>query len=355
MGNNRVHPIGLAEPRFKMAAASSRFIQRADSPGEHQHSLGQKSTSGIWRRVFGNGGVLDAIVDTVAKGGGREEVRRRQSTSDSSQEDAPGRPTLEETYGTPWKIIGRGTHGTVQIFRRPDKLGQDHDLFAVKQFHRQPGQTYKKYGNRVLAELHITSNLHHDNVVRILDFYQNEQNNFYEVMEYCAGGDLHHLVTEAGQLETAEANCFLKQLVRGVAYLHAIGVVHRDLKAENLFLTANGRLKIGDFGCSQWIRPSPDGTVRMLSGVRGSTPYIAPEEFTSPEFDGRAVDAWACGIVYTFMCFGRHFWYAARKDDQGYTRYVKDRRREEGFATLETLQPVRLRFITDTRGAGLLR
>ncbi len=128
-----------------------------------------------------------------------------------------------------------------------------------------------------------------------------------------------------------------------------------DLKPENLLLMANGELKISDFGCSQWFRsPSADG-VRMLSGVCGSTPYIAPEEYTQKEFDGRAVDIWACGVVYVLMCFGRYFWDAARKEDSRYTRYVQDRRQEGGYAPMEALQPVSLHISIATEPLRMLR
>jgi protein-serine/threonine kinase len=67
-------------------------------------------------------------------------------------------------------------------------------------------------------------------------------------MEFCAGGDHYTLVLSAGTLKDVEADCFFKQLMRGVEYLHEVGVSHYDLKPENLLLTAHGCLKIADFG-----------------------------------------------------------------------------------------------------------
>jgi protein-serine/threonine kinase len=72
-------------------------------------------------------------------------------------------------------------------------------------------------------------------------------------MGYCPGRDLHSLVIERGRLETEEGDCLLKQLMRGVNYLHQHGIAHRDLKPENLFLRLDGGLKIANFGTVCWV------------------------------------------------------------------------------------------------------
>ncbi len=99
--------------------------------------------------------------------------------------------------------------------------------FAVKQFHQRPGQARQKYEDRVLAEFRLANQLQHGNVIRVMELFQDEQNSFHEVMEFCAGGDLLSLIYSTGELEVTGANRFLKQLLRGVAYLHATGVAHR--------------------------------------------------------------------------------------------------------------------------------
>lgn len=78
----------------------------------------------------------------------------------------------------------------------------------------------------------------------------------------------------------------------------------------------------------------------MLSGIRGSKPYIAPEEFSENSFDGRAVDVWACGVIYMFMRLCRHPWLEALMIDECYAKYVEDRRLEGGYRPLEALDPV---------------
>src|SRR5262249_44853318 len=152
-------------------------------------------------------------------------------------------------------------------------------LYAVKEFGRRPEETFEKYRRRLTSEFYISSSLHHPNVVHTLDLIQDTKGDFCEVMEYCAGGDLHTFIITAGILKVAEADCFFKQLMRGVEYIHEMGIAHRDLKPENLLLTAHGSLKISDFGYGECFRTAFETEVHMTTGLCGSVPYIAPEAF----------------------------------------------------------------------------
>lgn len=153
-------------------------------------------------------------------------------------------------------------------------------------------------------------------------------------MEYCDGGDLFNVICEnaSNGLQAAEANCFFKQLVSGVEYLHRMGIAHRDLKPENLLLTTDGCVKISDFGGAECFRPvfeqqQPLSEIYFSKGVCGSEPYIAPEEFIQSEYDPRPVDVWSCGVIYMAMRTGNHLWQIARKgEDENYDRYLKFRR-----------------------------
>jgi len=181
--------------------------------------------------------------------------------------------------------------------------------------------------------------MQHPNVITTLDLLQDEKGTYCEVMEYCSGGDLYTLVLAAGQLEVAEADCFFKQLMRGVEYMHEMGVAHRDLKPENLLLTTHGSIKITDFGNGECFRMAWEKEAHMTAGLCGSAPYIAPEEYVDKEFDPRAVDVWACGIIYMAMRTGRHLWRVAQKgEDEFFDRYLEDRKEEEGYRPIEVLR-----------------
>ena len=183
-------------------------------------------------------------------------------------------------------------------------------------------------------------------------------------MTICQGGDLYTLVLAAGKLEVAESDCLFLQMLRAVEYLHEVsqtgnppghaspsvetgltkhqmGVSHRDLKPENLLLTTHGALKVSDFGNAECFRMAWESEPHMTAGLCGSAPYIAPEEYTDKEFDPRAVDVWATGVIYMAMRTGRHLWRVARKDDDNfYQQYLEGRRDENGYQPIETLHRV---------------
>ncbi|KAI9840854.1 MAG: serine/threonine-protein kinase HAL4/sat4 [Sclerophora amabilis] len=255
--------------------------------------------------------------------------------------------SLVQKYGKCQEIIGRGAFGIVRISHKTDphdsKMEQ---LYAVKEFRRRPQESPKKYQKRLTSEFCISSSLRHPNVIHTLDLLQDAKGDYCEVMEFCAGGDLYTLVLAAGKLEVTEADCYFEQLMRGVEYMHEMGVAHRDLKPENLLLTTHGSLKITDFGNGECFRMAWEKEAHMTGGLCGSAPYIAPEEYTDPEFDARAVDVWATGVIYMAMRTGRHLWRIAKKDeDEFFEKYLEGRRDEGGYSPIETLHRARCRNV----------
>jgi len=269
---------------------------------------------------------------------------------DSMAGDRKGGPnastSLVEKYGKCQEVVGRGAFGIVRISHKKMENGPGEKLFAVKEFRRRPEETEKKYSKRLTSEFCISSALRHPNVIHTLDLLKDAKGDYCEVMEFCAGGDLYTLVLSAGKLEVQEAYCFFKQMMRGVEYVHEMGVAHRDLKPENLLLTTRGGLKITDFGNGECFRMAWESDPHMVSGLCGSAPYISPEEYTDKEFDARAVDVWACGVIYMAMRTGRHLWRVAKKDeDEFYARYLEGRRDEEGYGPIESLHRARCRNV----------
>lgn len=319
--------------------------------GAHLHHLKsakrQEKLSGLLRDMLGAGKKKDDHVDDQQLSLVSSWVDQLKNERDKLAQDKKGGPnataTLVDKYGKCQEIVGRGAFGIVRISHKVDpKDSRMEQLYAVKEFRRRPQETSKKYQKRLTSEFCISSSLRHPNVIHTLDLLQDAKGDYCEVMEYCAGGDLYTLVLAAGKLEVTEADCFFKQLMRGVEYMHEMGVAHRDLKPENLLLTTRGALKITDFGNGECFRMAWEKEAHMTAGLCGSAPYIAPEEYTDKEFDPRAVDLWATGVIYMAMRTGRHLWRVARKDeDEFYERYLEGRRDEDGYAPIETLHRVR--------------
>lgn len=327
---------------------STRFVVNPDVQGGHEHHLKssrrQEKLSDMFKGLLGRKteqapendlSLVSSWVDTLKQ--------EKASLNASSEKKIGPNPTatLVEKYGKCHEVIGRGAFGIVRISHKKIEGQPGEKLYAVKEFRRRPEETEKKYSKRLTAEFCISSSLRHPNVIHTLDLLKDAKGDYCEVMEFCAGGDLYTLVLAAGKLEVQEADCFFKQMMRGVEYMHEMGVAHRDLKPENLLLTTNGGLKITDFGNGECFRMAWENDAHMVSGLCGSAPYIAPEEYVDKEFDARAVDVWACGVIYMAMRTGRHLWRVAKKeDDEFYARYLKGRRDEEGYGPIESLHRV---------------
>ena len=332
----------------KMAASrevSLRFVLSPDAQGGHEHHLKssrrQEKLSDLIKNFLGRKPELQAPDNDLSLVSSWVDNLRQEKEGLTPDKKVASSATLAEKYGKCQEIVGRGAFGIVRISHKKLDNGLGEKLFAVKEFRRRPEETEKKYSKRLTAEFCISSSLRHPNVIHTLDLVKDSKGDYCEVMEFCAGGDLYTLVLSAGKLEVQEADCFFKQMMRGVEYMHEMGVAHRDLKPENLLLTTHGGLKITDFGNGECFRMAWENDAHMVSGLCGSAPYIAPEEYTAKEFDARAVDVWACGVIYMAMRTGRHLWRLARKDeDEFYTRYLEGRRDEEGYAPIEALHRV---------------
>lgn len=277
-----------------------------------------------------------------------DQIKNEKTRVASDQKNGPaGTATLVQKYGKCQEIVGRGAFGIVRIAHKTDPNDAKHEqLYAVKEFRRRPQEDSKKYSKRLNSEFCISSSLRHPNVIHTLDLLTDAKGDYCEVMEFCAGGDLYSLVLAAGKLEVVEADCYFLQLMRGVEYIHEMGVAHRDLKPENLLLTTHGALKITDFGNGECFRMAWETEPHMTAGLCGSAPYIAPEEYTEKEFDPRAVDVWACGVIYMAMRTGRHLWRVAKKDeDEFYDNYVQGRKSDAGYGPIESLHRARCRNV----------
>ncbi|QVM11874.1 serine/threonine-protein kinase HAL4/sat4, variant 2 [Coccidioides posadasii str. Silveira] len=317
------------------------------SDGTHVHYLKsakrQEKLSSMLRDMLGGGKKKEDHVEDQQLSLMSTWVDQLKTERDKLASDKKGGPnntaSLVDKYGKCQEIVGRGAFGIVRISHKVDpKDSKTEQLYAVKEFRRRPQETAKKYQKRLTSEFCISSSLRHPNIIHTLDLMQDSKGDYCEVMEYCAGGDLYTLILAAGKLEVGEADCYFKQLMRGVEYMHEMGVAHRDLKPENLLLTTHGALKITDFGNGECFRMAWEKEAHMTAGLCGSAPYIAPEEYTDKEFDPRAVDVWATGVIYMAMRTGRHLWRVAQKDeDEFYERYLEGRRDEDGYAPIETL------------------
>ncbi|GMM32950.1 serine/threonine protein kinase [Saccharomycopsis crataegensis] len=253
--------------------------------------------------------------------------------------------SFAEKYGSCQEVIGRGTFGVVKISHKKVSENKE-NLYAVKEFRCRAHESEKEYSQRLAREFCISSSLKNIHIIQTLDLLQDAKGDYCEVMEFCTGGDLYSLIVTSGKLEYIEADCFFKQLVRGVSYMHTMGVAHRDIKPENILLTADGNLKITDFGTSECFSFAWESTIHLFEGIIGSAPYIAPELYSNKKYDLRPADVWACGVVYMAMRTGRQLWRSANfAEDEFYQEYLKGRKDANGYFPIESLKRARCRNV----------
>ena len=160
---------------------------------------------------------------------------------------------------------------------------------------------------RFRNEAHVLSKLNHPNIATVHDFDTQEGCDFL-VMEYIHGVNLTDRLT-SGALPEGEVFRLGTQLCDGLAAAHAHGIVHRDLKPGNLRLTADGRLKILDFGLAKLRQPFLEerGTASTLctQAFSGTLPYMAPEQLTGEEEIDARTDIHAVSLVLYEMATGQ--------------------------------------------------
>lgn len=223
---------------------------------------------------------------------------------------------LQSKYGKLGRVLGSGAGGSVRLLKR----SSDGVTFAVKQFRdRHSWETEKEYSKKVTAEFCIGSTLHHGNIIETLDIIQ-EGNHWYEVMEY-APFDLFAIVM-TGKMVKEEIACCFKQILRGVAYLHGMGLAHRDLKLDNVVVNEHGILKLIDFGSAVVFRYPFENDIVQASGIVGSDPYLAPEVYDEKKYDPRPTDTWSLAIIFCCMTLRRFPWKQPRLSDNSYKLFV---------------------------------
>ena len=139
-------------------------------------------------------------------------------------------------------------------------------------------------------EIHHHRRLHHPNVVQLYEIIATETH-IWLVSELCAGGELFDYLVEQGRLQEAEARRIFGQLCLAMAYVHAQGVVHRDLKLENVLLDEKCNVKVADFGFGREFEKG-----RMMETYCGTTGYASPEMIAGRKYTGEGLALLSCSV-----------------------------------------------------------
>ncbi len=205
------------------------------------------------------------------------------------------------------RVLGEGGMGYV-VAARHLQLGQ---TVALK-FMRDEVLS-REYKSRFLREARNTVRLKSKHVSRVLDVGALEGGSPYMVMEYLEGLDFAELLHKRGRFPVAEASDYIIQACEAIAEAHGHGIVHRDLKLANLFLTRGSGgepvVKVLDFGVSKVVdldegdtshggrRSHHDSVVTKATDLLGSPSYMAPEQVVSARDADARSDVWSLGVI----------------------------------------------------------
>ncbi|XP_032084903.1 serine/threonine-protein kinase Chk2 isoform X2 [Thamnophis elegans] len=197
------------------------------------------------------------------------------------------------------KTLGSGACGEVKLaFER-----ETHRKVAIKIIRKSKFMTdvlpeMDKPFN-IETEVGILKRIDHPCLIKIIDFFEGKD--FYIVLELMEGGELFDKVQRPARLSERTCKLYFYQMLLAVQYLHKHGIIHRDLKLENVLLSSreeNCLVKITDFGQSKII-----GETSLMQTLCGTPDYLAPEilHFAGTAGYGRSVDCWSLGVIL-FMC-----------------------------------------------------
>jgi serine/threonine-protein kinase len=209
------------------------------------------------------------------------------------------------------KQIGEGGMGRVFVAEHT-RLGRRVALKMLRSEFAGNIEAVKRF----FAEARAVNRIRHENIIEVSDFVENEQGRSYYIMELLEGVDLRNLQERLGVIPLPRALRIAIQVCRGIAAAHDAGVVHRDLKPDNVFLVSRGDgtdlVKLLDFGVAKLASPTSldASTFKTNAGIVVGTPlYMSPEQATGKSVDHRT-DIYALGVILFEMVTGQRPFHA---------------------------------------------
>jgi tRNA A-37 threonylcarbamoyl transferase component Bud32 len=202
--------------------------------------------------------------------------------------------TIAGRYGLE-EVVGHG--GMSTVYKAHDSLLERN--VALKVLHQQYNED-EDFVERFKREARSVAQLQHPNIVTVIDRGE-EDGRQYIVFEYIDGENLKELVVRKGRLDVREALEIALEIARGLGFAHDHGLVHRDVKPQNVLLNGDGGAKVTDFGIARSL--DVERGVTQTGTVLGTSNYIAPEQANGQPVDAHT-DVYSLGIVLYEMLTG---------------------------------------------------
>ena len=196
-----------------------------------------------------------------------------------------------------YEILERiGTGGMAVVYKA--KCHRLNRLVAIKILKSDLAQN-EEFRRRFNAESQAVAQLSHPNIVSVYDVSRGGDTE-YIIMELIDGITLKQYMEKRGQLNWRESLHFITQIMRGLSHAHSRGIIHRDIKPQNIMVLRDGSVKVADFG----IACLADSAQTLTQEALGSVHYISPEQARGDRPDARS-DIYSSGVVFYEMLTGR--------------------------------------------------
>ncbi|XP_054902350.1 NUAK family SNF1-like kinase 1 [Poeciliopsis prolifica] len=321
MGRRESHGRGAMNPSHLSELGR---LQDSASSGHrrHQQQQHQQQQHGEQLRGTDSGADRRQRKADLAAAAAPVEVKKHQHKHNLKHRYEVMETLGKGTYGKVKKAVERASMRTVAIKSiRKERITDDLDRIHIQR------------------EIEITSSLRHSNIIRFHEVFES-RDKIVIVMEYASRGELYDYIQERKRLPETEARSIFRQIASAVHYCHKNGVVHRDLKLENILLDKDLNVKLADFGLSNNFQ-----TGSLLQTYCGSPLYAAPEIVKGLPYTGPEVDCWALGVllyalVYSSMPFdGANHKKLTEQISQG--RYCRPNPPSDACALIDWLLTVR--------------
>ncbi|CAL1682715.1 unnamed protein product [Lasius platythorax] len=233
--------------------------------------------------------------------GSNERVLGIRSTDDKKDDEKSEKKlTVLESHGyTLGKTIGAGSYATVKVAK-----SNRHDCqVAVKIVSKfqAPGDHLTKFLPR---EIEVVKGLKHPNLIRFLQAIETTHR-VYIIMEYAQNGSLLDVIRRDIYIDELRSRKWFRQLLEAIDYCHNRGIVHRDIKCDNLLMDHHFNIKLSDFGFARDQIKTKNGEWLLSTTYCGSYAYASPEILRGIPYQPQLSDIWSMGVVLYTMVYGQ--------------------------------------------------
>ena len=188
-------------------------------------------------------------------------------------------------------MLGQGTFSTIYLYK--NKITQK--LFAVKHIYKNKIlETIKSLNN--FKEIEIHKKLIHDNIIRLYTSRETKDN-YDLLLEYAPKGNIFQLILQKQNFSEIECFSYFIQIVNAIYFLHEKNIIHRDIKPENILIFEKNKIKLCDFGWSNY------NNINNGTSFCGAFEYMSPEMINGESYN-KSIDIWSLGILLYEMYFG---------------------------------------------------